>query len=178
MNEEVINRELNKIIGEIYEWVLREIKTNICKDQMREYGEELLHFMIIELFNKSPEYKQQLINDKKVQYWLLTSSGLQLRSSSSPFYRLIRETRGYSDGGEEDGVLDLITYEPLDTELYDCFLQAMDNLDFYQRKLVEEKYLNELSFKDISIKYQIGLNHIKADLYKALEKMRIFCKHI
>ena len=148
----IIKNKLNKIIEKKYNWVLNEIKTNICKDQMGEYGTELLHFIILELFNKSPEYKQQLLNDNKVEYWLLTSSGLQLRSGSSPFYRLVRETRTYGVDEEYDSILSNISYEPVDNELYDCFTEAMNNLDYYHKKLVEEKYLNELTFKAISKK--------------------------
>lgn len=176
MNNEEINRELGKVIEEWYKWVLNEINTNICKDQMREYGPELLHFVVLELYNKSPEYKKQLLEDKKVPYWLLTSSGLQLRSGSSPFYRQIRSNRMSARSGGDD--LDFITYEPYDGELYDCFTSAMESLDFYQRHLVQEKYINELSFKEISKKYQISIVHIKSDLYKALELMREHCLHI
>lgn len=176
MNNEEIDRELGRVIEKHYKWLLKEIKTKIAKDAMREYGPELLHFVIIELYNKSPEYKQQLLSDEKVQYWLLTSSGLQLRSGSSPFYRMIRSNRmSARSGGEE---MDTVVWEDYDGEMYECFLQAMDQLDFYQRKLVEEKYLNELTFKAISDKYQIHQNHIRKDLFAAIQQMREHCKHV
>jgi hypothetical protein len=176
MNNEEIDRELGKVIGEWYEWVLKEINTNICKDQMREYGPELLHFVVLELYNKTPEYKKQLLEDKKVPYWLLTSSGLQLRSGSSPFYRQIRSNRMSARSGGED--LGFAEYEPYDGELYDCFISGMDNLDFYHRRLLEEKYFNQLTFTDISRKYQIAINHLKRDIYMALQMIRDHCKHV
>jgi DNA-directed RNA polymerase specialized sigma24 family protein len=176
MNNEEIDRELGKVINEWYQWVLNEITRNIAKDQMREYGTELLHFVILELYNKTPEYKLDLINNKKVPFWLLTSSGLQLRSGSSPFYRQIRSNRMSARSGAED--LDFATWEPYDGEMYDCFTQGMEQLDFYHRKLIEEKYLNEMTFKDISNKYQIAQHHIKKDLYIALQLIRDHCKHV
>jgi len=176
MNNEKIDRELGKVIGEWYEWLLKEITTNIAKDQMREYGPELLHFTVLELYKKSPEYKQQLLNNKKVPYWILTSSGLQLRSGTSPFYREVRSNRmSARSGGDE---MDVIAWEPYDGEMYECFTQGMEQLDFYHRKLIEEKYLNELTFKAISDKYQIHQNHIRKDLYNALQMIRDYCKHI
>lgn len=175
-NNEEIDRELGRVIEKHYKWLLKEITTKIAKDQMSEYGPELLHFVIIELYNKSPEYKKQLLSDNKVQYWLLTSSGLQLRSGSSPFYRQIRSNRMSARSGAED--LDFATWEPYDGEMYDCFTQGMEQLDFYHRKLIEEKYLNEMTFKDISNKYQIAQHHIKKDLYIALQLIRDHCQHV
>jgi hypothetical protein len=176
MNNEEIDRELGRVIEEWYKWVLNEIQCNIAKDAMREYGPELLHFVILELYNKTPEYKKQLLEDKKVPYWLLSSSGLQLRSGSSPFYRQIRQTRMTARSGDES--MDILTYEAYDGEMYECFQQGMENLNFYHRKLLEEKYLNELTFNDISRKYQISVHHIKRDIYIALELIRNQCKHI
>jgi hypothetical protein len=176
MNNEEIDRELGRVIGEWYEWVLNEIQRNIAKDAMSEYGPELLHFMIIELYKKSPEYKQKLLDNGKVPYWLLTSSGLQLRSGSSPFYREIRSNRmSARSGGDE---MDVISWEPYDGELYDCFTQGMEKLDFYHRRLLEEKYLNEMTFKAIADKYKIHQNHIRKDVYIALQMIRDFCKHV
>jgi len=176
MNNEKIDRELGKVISEWYDWVLNEVQTKIARDQMKEYGVELLHFVIIELYNKSPEYKKQLLDDGKVPYWLLTSSGLQLRSGSSPFYRQIRQTRMSVRSGDDS--LDTFAYEPYDGDLYECFTSAMENLDYYHRRLLEEKYLNNLTFTDISKKYQIAIHHLKKDTYIALEMIRKHCKHI
>ena len=176
MNNEEIDRELGKVIDEWYQWVLNEITRNIAKDAMREYGTELLHFVILELYNKTPEYKLDLIKNKKVPFWLLTSSGLQLRSGSSPFYRQIRQTRMSARSGDES--IDSVTYEPYDGELYDCFIQGLDSLDFYHKKLIEEKYLNQLTFTDISKKYQIAIPHLKRDTYIALQIIRDKCKHV
>jgi hypothetical protein len=97
MNNEKIDRELGRVIEEWYEWVLKEITTKIAKDQMREYGPELLHFVILELYNKSPEYKKQLLEDKKVPYWLLTSSGLQLQQFLFAPYKIEEEQQKHID---------------------------------------------------------------------------------
>jgi DNA-directed RNA polymerase specialized sigma24 family protein len=175
-NNEEINRELGKVITEYYDWLLNEIAKNIAKDQMKEYGSELLHFIIIELYNKTPEYKLNLLENKKVPWWILTSSGLQLRSGSSPFYKQIRESRMSARSG--DVSLDNEIYEAYDPELYDCFTEGMETLNFYHRTLIQEKYLNELTFKDISVKYQIAIHHIKKDLYIALQLIRDHCKHV
>lgn len=176
MNNEKIDRELGKVIEEWYDWILNEITTKIAKDAMREYGPELLHFVILELYNKSPEYKLKLLKDEKVPYWLLTSSGLQLRSGSSPFYRQIRSNRMSARSG--DDTIDYLQYEEYDGELYDCFLSAMETLDYYHRCLLEEKYINQLPFTEISRKYQISITHLKRDTYIALEMIRKHCKHI
>jgi DNA-directed RNA polymerase specialized sigma24 family protein len=54
----------------------------------------------------------------------------------------------------------------------------MENLDYYHRRLLEEKYLNQLTFTDISRKYQIAINHLKRDIYMALQMIREHCKHV
>lgn len=176
MTQEQINRELGRVIEEYYDWLLNEITKNIARDQMSEYGPELLHFIIIELYNKTPEYKLNLLENKKVPWWILTSSGLQLRSGSSPFYKQIRQNRMSARSG--DVSLDNEIYEAYDPEMYDCFTEGMETLNFYHRTLIQEKYLNELTFKDISAKYQIAIHHIKKDLYIAIQLIRDHCKHV
>lgn len=176
MTEEEINKKISDQIEKSYKWLHKEIKTKIAKDQMKEFGTELLHFVILELYNKSPEYKQKLLKDEKVPYWILTSSGLQLRSGSSPFYNQIRKTRMSTRSG--DVSLDNEVYEPYDPEMYDCFVKGMENLNFYYRKLLEEKYINELSFNAISQKYKITLKHVRRDVYIGILQIRKFCNHI
>jgi hypothetical protein len=179
MTEEELNNKIGQIIERYYDWLKREIKQNIAKDGMSGYAEELLHFIIMELYNKSPEKKQKLLDDNKIPFWILTSSGLQLRSSSSPFYNLIRKNRlqarsGDSDFEEHIEIQDI----PYDSEMYDCFKKGMEQLNWYNRKLLEEKFLNQLSFKAISEKYNISTKHLRKDVYIALLEIRKFCKYI
>ena len=133
MTEEEINKKISDQIEKSYKWLHREITTKIAKDQMSEFGTELLHFDILELYNKPLEYKQKLLKDEKVPFWILTSSGLQLRSGSSPFYNQIRKTRMSTRSG--DVSLENEVYEPYDPEMYDCFIKGMEHLNFYYHKL-------------------------------------------
>ena len=179
MTEEELNNKIGQIIEKYYNWLKREIKTNIAKDSMSGYAEELLHFIIMELYNKSPEKKQKLLDDNKIPFWILTSSGLQLRSGSSPFYSLIRKNRLQARSGDLDFEEHIdIQDTPYDPEMYDCFKKGMEQLNWYNRKLLEEKFLNQLSFKAISEKYNISTKHLRKDVYIAILEIRKFCKYI
>jgi len=174
MTNEEVNAQLNKIIDKEYQWMLDNISQNIAKDKMSEYNVELLHFILLELYNKSPEYKIKLMNDDKVKYWVITSAGLQLRSSTSPFYRAVRREKMHA----RSGALPEIAFEAYEPEMWDCYQSGMESLSFYYRKLVEEKFLNSMSFDDISKKYQISKVHIKRDLVIAIDLLRNHCKHV
>jgi hypothetical protein len=179
MTEAELNNKIGQIIERYYDWLKREIKQNIAKDGMSGYAEELLHFIIMELYNKSPEKKQKLLDDNKIPFWILTSSGLQLRSSSSPFYNLIRRNKLQARSGDLDFEEHIDIQDiPYDSEMYDCFKKGMEQLNWYNRKLLEEKFLNQLSFKAISEKYNISTKHLRKDVYIALLEIRKFCKYI
>ena len=85
--------KINVYVNKWYGWLLGEVKRNIAKDGMAMYSEDLLHHVILDLYNL-PEHKiTQMVDDDKLRWYILRGCGLQLRSSTSPFYRLHRKEK-------------------------------------------------------------------------------------
>ena len=88
-------------VGERYEWLLGEISTNIAKGQMKQHAGDLTIHMIETLYFQPEEKIIQMLDDDMLGRWLLVGSSQQLRSSTSPFYRLYRKEKSWS---REDGI--------------------------------------------------------------------------
>jgi RNA polymerase sigma factor (sigma-70 family) len=176
MTEEQINEAIGKEITRRYKWLVTQVKTNIAKDMMSTYAMDLLHHIIIDLYKKTPEYKLDLLNNNKVENWILVACGFQLRSGSSPFYREHRQLRMSARSGmlpdgffEEDTSLD---------DLYQCLLKAMEHLDVYQRTLIQRKYFDKWTYDEICDYYQISKTHLTKDTKIAIKKIREYCNNV
>jgi len=184
--------KINKYINTNYKWLLGEVKQNIAKDGMREYAEDLLHTIILDLYNLADEKITQMIDDDMLKWYILRGCGLQLRSNTSPFYRLHRREKmqsrdNYNHNSPEAsdsfsgmGILDSV-YEPYDSlidDLTKCMEANLDELGFYYRTLVEKHFIEKWSLQRIHEYYQISKNHIIKDINYALDYIRTNCNQI
>ena len=182
-----IERRLNNFVSEHYEWLLKEVKKNIAKGKMSEYAEDLLHHVILDLYKMDGGKITQLLDDEKIKWYVLSGCGLQLRSSTSPFYRIHRRTKmssreNYSGGGDHEfnfagsvGILEQ-EYVPYEGDpLYDCMMEEIKNLHFYYRILLEEKWIRGMTIQQMRDKYGITLSSLTKDLKVAYEIIRTKC---
>ena len=181
--------KINKYVGEWYEWMMGEVKRNIAKDGMRDYAEDLLHHVILDLYNLPADKITQMVEDDKLRWYILSGCGLQLRSSSSPFYRLHRREKMQARENYSHfysplsptfnglGILDR-EYEPYDDiieRLQECFDKEMGELHFYERALMEKYFVEKWSIQKIHKFYNISKTHIVKDINRALDIIRDKC---
>jgi hypothetical protein len=179
--------KINKFISENYNWLMKEVKKNIAKGKMEEYSQDLLHHILLDLYKLSDEKIDQMLDDDKMKWYVLSGCGLQLRSSTSPFYRIHRKEKmqsreNYVGGGEHEfnysgtkGILEQ-EYVPYQSDpLYDCMEREMENLHFYYRTLLEDKYFKSMTLKDMHIKYGITISSLSKDLKIAYSIIRTKC---
>lgn len=177
---------LDKWVTEHYEWLRNEISTNIAKNQMSEYADDLLHHHLSEIYKMNDDKLLQMLDDNKLQWYLLTCAGFSLRSKTSPFYITYRrhkfDTReNYSDGGGDHnnhiglGILDKI-YEPYEDDLYECFQRELDNLHWYQKTLMSRYWLENWNLTKMYKHYNISKIHLIKDLNSAMDIIRDKCK--
>lgn len=185
------NDKINKYVEEWYGWMLGEVKRNIAKDSMSEYGEDLLHHVILDLYNL-PEHKiTQMVDDGKLRWYVLRGCALQLKSSTSPFYRLHRKEKmqsrenwvnnnnhGWSDKFNGKGILDKVyeEYDDVIERLQACFDKEMNNLHWYQKHLMERYWIQKMTLDELHKKYSISKRHLIKDINEALEIIREKCK--
>jgi len=182
-----IERRLNNFVSEHYEWLLKEVKKNIAKGKMSEYAEDLLHHVILDLYKMDGGKITQLLDDEKIKWYVLSGCGLQLRSSTSPFYRIHRRTKmstreNYSSGGDHEfnfaGTIGILEQEYIPYEgdpLYDCMIQEIENLHWYYRTLIQDKWIENMTLNQMKEKYDITLNNLSKDLKIAYTIIRTKC---
>jgi len=178
MTEEQLNKEINKWFDKNYNSLLHQVKTYICKDGMSMYSEELLSHVILWTLERSHDMKAQMLADNKLENYILRTCGLQLRSSTSPFYREARRFKMSARSGVS--VVEDLEYEGISSvegnPQYQCMMKEMQNMHWYYQKLLEEKWINGLTLQDMRIKYGITLASLRHDLNLAYDIIRKKCK--
>ena len=178
MSEEQLNKEINKWFDKNYDSLLYQVKTYICKDGMSMYSEELLSHVILWTLERSHDMKAQMLADNKLENYILRTCGLQLRSSTSPFYREARRFKMSARSGvsEIDDIEDEGISSVEGDPQYQCMIREMENMHWYYKKLLEEKWINGLTLQDMRIKYGITLASLRHDLNLAYDIIRLKCK--
>ena len=185
-----IDKRINEFVSENYKWLLKEVKKNITKGKMSEYAEDLLHHIILDLYKMNEGKITQLLDDEKMKWYILSGCGLQLRSSTSPFYRIHRKNKmsareNYTSGDDHEfsysggmGILEqeYIPYE--EDELYQCMLREIENLHFYYRALLQDKWIEGLTLVQMREKYNITFSSLSKDLKVAYAIIRERCNCI
>ena len=171
--------KLDRWVSEWYEWLKKEISRNIAKGIMSEYAEDLLHHLILDLYKLPDEKLNQMIDEDKLRWYLLKGAGMQLKSSTSPFYRIHRRekmnSREHGLPGSDKNIFDGI-YEPYEDGLYECFQREMGNLHFYQKALMDKYWIEGWTLTQVYQHYSISKTHIIRDLNSAMTTIRNKCK--
>ena len=180
----MISKELkiraDKWITDNYEWLLGQIERNVCKGQMKEYAPDLTSYLIESIYTLPEEKVTQLLDDNKVANYLLVGAGMQLRSSTSPFYRKFRKHKMSAREDGQDGHHFSIferPYEEYDDSLYECFQEAYGELHFYEKALIDKYFYEEWTLQQMYEYYNISKRHIIKDINNTLNTIRQHCKH-
>ena len=172
-------KRIDDWVGENYVWLNGEIKTNIAKAQMRQYADDLTIHMIETIYTQDEEKVVQMLEDDKLRWWLLTGASLQLRSSTSPFYRIYRKEKGWA---REDGIegssrsIFERPFEPYNDDLYECFLQQYNDLDWYLKTIMNRYWFEGQTLQDIHEYYNISKRHLIKDVNTVVNIIRDACK--
>lgn len=167
----------DKWFSENYHIIQREVRNNIAKDGMSGFADDLIQMSTIQFLNKPLDQQYQMLRDNKVKWYILVTAGLNLRSSTSPFYNQIRKFRMSVRTGAipENSTEDDDVPQELQDD-YQCLQREFENLNFYQKRLIEEKFINGLTYKEIRDKYDITLNSLTKDIKEAIRIIKCKCK--
>lgn len=178
MTEQELKIELDRWFRDNYNLLISQVKANICKDGMTMYADELLSHCILWTLERSHEMKEQMLRDGKLENYILRCCSMQLKSSTSPFYREARRFKMSARSGvsEVDDIEDegLTSVEADPT--YQCMMREIPKLHWYYQKLLEEKWTNHLTYQEMRIKYGITLASLRHDLNIAYNILREKCK--
>lgn len=169
-----MNREIEKYITTNY-YELFKITKKITKNH--ELSQDLLHEVILQLYNKGHIILQEYSNDQ-IKYYIVSIIRINWHSNTSPFYYKIRkESSRYVN---IDEIFDLADETQLDFEkqqLFDILEQSWCELDWFRKSLFE-MYLTLGSMKKVSKQTRIPLSSISRYLKESKEQIKnnIFIK--
>ena len=176
-----IKDRLDQFISKEYRWIEKEVKANIAYGQMADYADELIQEMILQLYEMKEERIEELLNNGKLKWYILSGAGMQLRSSTSPFYLKVRKHKSYAREfglvGSDSNIFERVDdTEELSTECYfSCMEREIENLHWYLRTLIKAYWLEGKHLEDLHQKYGISKAHLTKDLNTALLTIRENC---
>jgi len=174
-----LKNKVDKWFSRNWKHYLNEVRTNITKGKMSGYTDDICAFMYTEFLKQSPDRIEQMLDDDKILNWLLRGTSLQIRSQTSPFYSQYRKKRAnmvpsyYGETGDSYSLDD----ETLD-DMLECVLSAIEEqkIDWYYAKLLELKYLQGLTYKEIRDRFGIQQLSFSSHLDQAIDAVREVCK--
>ena len=175
-------QKLDRFIQIEHRWIEREIKRNIAKGKMADYADELVQEMILQIYEMKEEKIEKMLENGKLKWYILSGAGMQLRSSTSPFYSRIRKHKMYArEAGLPDSDSNIFERvddtEELSTECYfSCMQREIENLFWYNKTLLKEYWIQGLHLDDLHAKYKISKNHLTKDLNAAILQIRENCQ--
>ena len=172
--------QINKWFNQNYSHLQNEVKNNIANGQMSQYAEDLLSLCSETFLTKTKEQKQQMLEDNKIENFILFCCGFQIKLSSSPFYNTFRKHKLSTVVSPliNDNLLEDDSIHTEHTELYKCYLQARSELHWYHQKLLELKWDQGLTYDEIHKSTGITINSLRKDytlIYKKIKKRCEYC---
>ena len=138
---------------------------------------EILHICILSLLEFPADKQQRLYDEGKLEMYITSASNLQYKSSTSPYHRQNR--RHYRN--ETEWVEWKYQHNPEDdsddeyNEMCECALRELENLHFYYRILVQDKFINGLTYQQMNEKYRISKNSLLRDVKEGLQMLKLKC---
>lgn len=187
-----------QINAKVTQWYPKMVKDSmqIAGTNYEQYGEDLLAWVLEDfLVNKSLEYQYKVaVEDNKLPNYIGYSMAIAIKSSSSPFWFKYRKdmynNRGLylAETGEEEMVpIAEIGIDEIDEEFdspeyikneLDCVRYALTQIHWYDAHLLNDYFINNMTYASMHKKYNISLNSLKKDINKALTNIKKICSHI
>ena len=164
---------IGNYIQQHYTEILQKVKAVTRNHQDTE---DLLQDCILNLLEKGSDYTNKIVEDDKVQHYIVKMVHIQYNSGSSPFYNQYKKTLLKSVEINDDimeGVEDSIeTHE--DTEKLSKDVKIyIGNLPVYERTIAEKHFVNGDSQREMSRYYNINRIHITKDINNIKKNIRM-----
>ena len=132
--------------------------------------DDLIQDLVINLIEKGDEYCQQLVDDGKVDHYIVRMAYIQFNSSSSPYYYKYRKAQlKSSEFDTEKHGGDYEYKEPTNIDLPKKILSDIKDMHWYDRTLATDHFINGKSMRQMSREYGINRSYISKDLKRIKE---------
>ncbi len=167
-------------MSDIDRWISRNYETlvnNVSRiTRNKDEAIEILHMCILSLLEFPADKQQRLYDEGKLENYITSASNLQYKSSTSPYHRQNR--RHYRNETEwiewKWGHNPEIEYDDW-AEMCECALRELENLHYYYRILIQEKFINGLTYQQMNDKFRISKNSLLRDVKEGLKMLKEKC---
>jgi RNA polymerase sigma factor (sigma-70 family) len=138
--------------------------------------EDLLQDCILNLLEKGSDYTNQIVEDDKVQHYIVRMVHIQFNSSTSPFYTQYKKSSLKSKEIDEELIESLEDKQEViedSAKLVDDVKLYIGNLPIYNRTIAEQHFINGKSQREMSKFYNINRIHIAKDLNTIKKNIKI-----
>lgn len=165
---------IEKWINNNYQTLVENAK-KITKDEGEAY--DILHTCLESLLTYSQSRKNKIMEDGKLENYITKCVSIQYYSSTSPYHRKHRKARqnenqyiDYKHDIEEDN--SDVEY----LQQCECVDEELQNIFWYNKVLVEKKYLEGWTYNELHSYYGISKNALLKDIQAGLEMIKEKCK--
>ena len=138
--------------------------------------QDLLQDCILNFLEKGNDYTNQVLQDGKVQHYLIRMAHIQFNSSTSPFYTQYKKSSlKTTEINEElvDGIEDVKEIHEDTEKLVKDVKLYIGNLPIYNRTIAEKHLIDKTSQREMSKMYNINRIHIAKDIDTIKKNIRI-----
>ena len=149
---------MEEYITQNWETIRNKVKA-VCKHHNN--FDDLLQDLAISLLEKPKHYQMDLLLNRRVDHWFVSSANIQFNSSTSPYYYKYRkfldrttEITDWNSPTDDENDIDK-------SEVLKEFIKKeLDTYNVYTRILATEHLLGAKSFSEISKEYGINRKYI------------------
>ena len=139
-------------------------------------SDDLFNDLLMNLLEKPIEYQRDLIENNKVENWLMSSAKLQFNSRTSPFfYKYKKFVKDTSPLFEDTTTTDDIP-EDVAQEVFDFISSQLKLYSIYSSTLTREHLLEGKSYSQIGREYNINRKYISETITPVKEELLIEVK--
>lgn len=151
-----------------------------------KHGGDLLAVCVEFFLNKPIATQVRAFKEGKAENFITFMMGMQSKSGSSKFYNEYRRfnegIRDLYDNYDYDYLLEVSKgpepFEDEVSELMQCINQQMDDLNPYEKMLIQERVIKGSRFVEIADTYDINYTSLSSELKKVLKKIKNKCSHL
>jgi len=139
-------------------------------------SDDLFNDLLMNLLEKPIEYQRDLIENNKVENWLMSSAKLQFQSATSPFYykykKFVKDTSPlFEDTTTTDDIIEDVSKQIVE------FISSQLNLySIYERTLTREHLIEGKSYSEIGREYNINRRYISETITPVKKELLVEIK--
>ena len=164
---------INSYLEKNYKEILRKAK-GVTKNH--ELTEDLLQDCILAFLEKGPDYTTKVLNDNKVQHYIIRMIYIQFNSNTSPFYTKYRKFQNthvpINDSVNKEKEEEKQLKEDSKKLINDIKIY-IGNLSFTDRTFADRHFFNDVSQRKMSKEYDINRHHISTSIDLTKKNIRM-----